>query len=116
MAVKSPEFMASAKLMLSSSSEIDFRNAVSRAYYSVYHSALQNSIRIGLPQYATGSTHERLVESFKNNGHKPIAYRVADHHRKRCIADYKTEVDLSHAQAHSQILSMEQLISDLDAL
>lgn len=89
-----------------SGSEMARRAAASKAYYSLFHTAMHYSSKVCQvsPKAFAGSTHSGLSQSFKDAAARhpevsgdlrKIAIMLADCHRKRCEADYELAEDFS---------------------
>lgn len=116
MAVEPWEFLSSADESLERFAEIHWRNAVSRAYYGVYHQASVTIRRLGWPEYAAGSTHDRLSALFVDQGKKALGYRLKHLHRVRCNADYNISDHLSLSCATDHVAAAKGIVGELDRL
>ena len=76
--------------------EIACRNAVSRAYYAVYHHALSHADTQDWACYEMPA-HQGLAERYAANQHKALAYQLTDLHKSRCAADY--QLNYTYAKA-----------------
>lgn len=93
MSVSSADFLASASALKKSGAEIDFRNCVSRAYYSAYHAArpIAESHFPDPNAHLRMGDHERLSERFKAARTKSalsVTYILEFLKRERRRADY----------------------------
>jgi len=100
------EFAAFAEQLARQSTEIDWRNSVSRTYYAAYHQALSVSDRC--PEIPTGSVgmHQQLINRFKYQGTKDartIAAALSAMKRLRSVADYELQNVVLQGQAQQQI-------------
>lgn len=116
MAVEPAEFLLSADASLAQESEIFWRNAVSRAYYGVFHQAQATAKDRGWPEYAAGATHERLAALYVDQGERALGYRLKHMHRLRCSADYDIADGLSLAAATDQVVMAKKLADDVAKL
>lgn len=66
MAISAKDFLNTASSCLSEDTECDYRNAASRAYYSMYHavSGIQTQT---IPHYSGGGVHHSLVVHLQNS-------------------------------------------------
>lgn len=62
MPVNPTDFIISARESLSQGREASYRSCISRAYYALYHAALEKSIIGGYTRNAAQSAHRQLVE------------------------------------------------------
>lgn len=113
MAVEPAEFLSSAEDSLAKPGEIFWRNAVSRAYYGVFHLAQATAKARGWPSYASGGTHERLAQLYVDQGERALGYRLKHVHRLRCGADYDISDMLSQATATDQVAAAKKLAEDV---
>ncbi|ROL94152.1 hypothetical protein BK636_02035 [Pseudomonas chlororaphis] len=102
------------------SCEIDYRSAVSRGYYSVYHVAQETADRLGLPcaDRRDVGAHEQLISRFeaKGPGLKKLARRLRDKKRIRCVADYQLNEIVTKDEARLFVAEIERLAQDIDAI
>lgn len=86
--------------------EAAFRTAISRAYYSIYHNALDYAMNQGFPKPKSDS-HAKLIEHFKledieNN--KRIAVKIDELYQWRIRSDYRADFkNLSQSVVSSAI-------------
>lgn len=117
MPIVSADFLTSSKSCLELGSEVDFRNAVSRAYYAMYHEA-RSSLNCQ-PNYS-GSQHSNLIGYLKNKSEnklesydsfqmKLLGYRLDQQRRARHEADYDLDiVDVTKGIAEVAIGTAEE--------
>ncbi|MBU9388982.1 hypothetical protein KTE71_15775 [Burkholderia multivorans] len=93
MTVTSTDFLTCAEAIANGGSEIDHRSAISRAYYSAYHAALEIA-DLHFPDHeahiAKGE-HQRLSDRFLKSSNpkaRGVAYMLIDLKRSRHRADY----------------------------
>lgn len=105
MTVSSADFLTSADAAHNAGSEIDFRNCVSRAYYSVFHAASPVAdAHFPDPNAGTAmGTHARLSKRFLASSSlkaKGVGYVLENMKRARVRADYDLgdTIDASDAQ------------------
>ncbi len=101
---------------LNQTTEVDYRNAASRAYYAAYH-ACKNIAEQKKINLSAGATHEKLILGLKNSRNKDlqrlgnILQNMRDSRHK---ADYKINDTFSYQEA-KKILGMAiKLKKDLD--
>lgn len=115
MPVSASDFVAAAETLCHGESEIDWRNAISRAYYGAFHHAsahvqMCHEIPHGVEP---GGSHERVILRYKHNGGnetKVIAYILSDLKTRRKTADYRLGSDCSFGEAVSQIAKARKVI------
>ncbi|MBI6605161.1 MULTISPECIES: hypothetical protein [Pseudomonas] len=120
MSVSADEFLILGRRLLEGENEIDFRSAVSRGYYSIYHVAQETANRLALPcgvRRDVGA-HEQLIARFetKGPGLKKIARRLRDKKRTRCVADYQLGEVVTKDEARLFVAEVERLAQEIDAI
>ncbi len=124
MPITQKDLINSAKLMINagnlSLSEVDYRNAISRAYYAAYHEAdrVANKYSKGNSGNKHGM-HEKLIN--KLISHPNIQQRDAVINqigsllrmckKQRVRADYRLRATLSKTDAEATLLNCEQIIN-----
>ena len=82
------------RLADSGSTAADFRSAVSRAYYAVYHGAHGLLMSLGLAPATDKWAHDDVRDHFQNSNCtvlERLSTMMGDLHGKRLDADYKLE-------------------------
>lgn len=118
MAVQPCDFVTAAETLSAGATEIDWRNAVSRAYYGAFHHASLHVDRCkAIPHHAErGGSHEAAIRRFELNGDtagKSIAYVLTDMKTKRKTADYRIESGVSAAEAVTQVAKARKVIQKI---
>lgn len=120
MSVSADEFLIQGRRLLEGENEIDFRSAVSRGYYSVYHVAQETANRLALPGGVKRDVgaHEHLISRFetKGPGLKKLARRLRDKKRIRCVADYQLDEAVTKDEARLFMAEVERLAQEIDAI
>ena len=94
MTVAHSDFLASASVSHNAGTEIDFRNCISRSYYSIYHAAL-NAAELHLPDpnaHLQMGSHERLCLRYRVPNPaavRGLSYVIETAKRGRRRADYE---------------------------
>jgi len=110
------DFLHRAKRLLQpEAAEADIRNAVSRAYYAVFHYAKLNADRFSWPS-CCGSTHERLFQQYEDNRQEALSYRLRDLHRHRVKADYQLQHVILYSEVKKHLASCEDTLKRAGAL
>lgn len=118
MPVTNDDFIESARKMFHGGREIDFRNAVSRAYYAAYHEAkkIADQHANGVPHSKAG-VHEKIIQKLKNHAggnNEPIIRQIGDmlKHCKsqRIKADYKLSTNVNQTNSSICIQYCKNLI------
>lgn len=108
-------------------SEIKYRNAISRMYYSLFHATLSFAETEFTPPPSTfrGSTHAKLAGMLQQSFNKDLPRRIklrklgvslAALHQTRCDADYQLGKNLTIADMESHKLSCLARIKDIENL
>ncbi|MDV9032716.1 hypothetical protein Q7C30_011485 [Pseudomonas sp. RAC1] len=128
MSVSYKDFLDDAKDFLShGASEIRFRNSVSRAYYSLYHVALQHADEVKLPPVSsqTGPTHKNLRAYYADGLYsdktlqvkmKRVGYALKALHEARCKADYQLGSNVTALDADAHLKRCELMIALVEEL
>jgi uncharacterized protein (UPF0332 family) len=96
--MESSEFIKSANTLVKGSNEVDYRNAISRAYYGAFHACSDLASQNNLD--SIGSCHERLVSALKSHPKfVSIANKLHDAKGKRTIADYNLSRKMTQSEA-----------------
>ncbi|WP_146603155.1 hypothetical protein [Pseudomonas sp. 2848] len=120
MSVSADEFLIQGRRLLNGADEIDFRSAVSRGYYSIYHVAQEAADRLGLPNSGRRDVgaHEQLISRFetKGPGLKKLARRLRNQKRIRCVADYQLDEVVTKDEARLFVAEIEKLAKEIDSI
>jgi uncharacterized protein (UPF0332 family) len=130
MSVSFEDFLKSAKELLdnSSSTEIDFRNLISRSYYALFHLSKQKAITLNLPiptippkdkPYSDLGSHEKIFVKFEKHSETHIrALGRMMYQRKECRrkADYEISDSITKYQAQQHFYAIEGIIQELEQL
>jgi len=116
MAIEYKDILDSANRMLSSPSEVDQRNSISRAYYAAYHAC--HPVYDKLPMLAIektvkGGVHVKFISRFKHSVDikvRQVGYILAALHQKRCVADYEIHMDVEQSDAQLIYLQSQKAI------
>lgn len=118
---------SSKRLSDSNLEEIDFRNILSRAYYSAYHSTLElaeKSLSIPCSQLG-GSTHKKLSElliAYKNDDAETqktvrrLGARISVLHSLRVRADYFLDETVQQTDAESIVKNVTEVLHVVAAI
>jgi len=100
------EFASFAEHLAKRSTEIEWRNSVSRAYYAAYHQALSIADRCPPPVSGSMGMHQQLINRFKELGTKEgrnIAQSLYAMKRLRTVSDYELHNVVMQHHAHQQL-------------
>ena len=128
MSVTYHDFIASAEAMnVNPSLEVDRRTAASRAYYGVYHCALQtaNSVGSDAPLSSfSGSSHEKLRCFYSDENmrdefakrRRAVGYMLKQAHMVRCLADYRLSEDFSDVTLEAHLIACKRIIDKISLI
>jgi uncharacterized protein (UPF0332 family) len=131
MAVNNYSFIEEAERALNSGSteEITYRNAVSRAYYGLYHCALAHADTLLKPPLSAcgGGSHKKVSDFYKVQLAKTreetlkfrsIGYKLLQLHSQRIKSDYHLHLEVFKEDAEAMITitkALHQSLVDLGA-
>ena len=113
------DFLLTARRLLSSAEESDWRSAISRAYYAVFHFGCDFYRAHGLDLGMGGQVHSNLYIGLNNCGHAAVhtlAGRVDSLRGDRADADYDLRRPVSNAKAITCVRQAETIIADFLAI
>lgn len=113
------EFQDTAERLARGVTEGDWRSAISRAYYGVFHYFREFFLAHGLDIGQGGVSHNSLYVGLHNCGIPSVAdigTRVDDLRSTRTRADYNLKARISSAIADAAVLEGRQLVADFRAL
>lgn len=122
MSVSYQDFLQSAEALLNNkeSTEIDFRNLISRSYYAVF--LLSREIAETLPNpigdnYDKLRSHEKVIIKFsKHDNFARIGYLIKQRKLMREKADYENHLDIIREESAKHFFESKALISKLENL
>lgn len=107
-----------AKALGRGKSEVDQRNAASRAYYAAYHRCLPIAESIGLSGETKG-VHRNLIDTLTTTRDirvKSMGYMLDQCRSLRVKADYEIHIEFSAENARLVMSQCERIMSKADAL
>jgi uncharacterized protein (UPF0332 family) len=113
------EFLATAESLSLGSRESDWRSAISRAYYAVFHQFREFFLGHGLNLGRSGQAHFSLYSGLLNCGFPAAATlgsRIDQLRSDRVGADYNLAGPVDHMQAQDSVQVARDLIADLQGL
>lgn len=98
------------------SSEVEWRSGASRAYYALFHKALEVADSCLPPNPFHGGEHTRLTDRFVAHSFKgkSLAYRLIDMKKVRTLADYKLAYGFSQQEALDLVAACPILFKQAD--
>lgn len=125
MSVSANDFFTSAEVLLNNpdSTEIDFRNLISRSYYAAFHLSKQIAATLPVPidknVYKKLGSHEKVIIKFEKNPDlhlRKLGWLIKQRRNKRSNADYDIYFHIKRAEAAQHFLAIKDLLAKLEAL
>ena len=127
MSVVFNDFLISAEVLLSNpnSTEIDFRNLISRSYYALFHLSKEKASTLNLPvpvkneEYKELGSHEKVFIKFQkhtNSDFRLLGQQMKRHKLARVKADYYINEHIVKTEARNHFLAVKDLIQKLEQL
>jgi len=125
MSVSHRDFYNSAQVLLDNpdSTEIDFRNSISRSYYAVFQLSREIASKLPLPihpdDYQKLDIHDKVIIRFEKHPDKRIqvvSYLIKQLRAQRMIADYDTNLDIKRIETTQHFYAVQRLLSSLEGL
>jgi uncharacterized protein (UPF0332 family) len=113
------EFQDTAERLAQGNTEGDWRSAMSRAYYAVFHYFRSLFLSHGLDLGRGGQAHFNLYVGLMNSGFPaitPIGGKVDDLRDNRVRADYDLNSTVSQQDAASSVQAARSILTDFQAL
>ena len=122
MSVSPGDMLSAARELAERSTEIDHRNAASRAYYAAFHRCMPIAKNIGLLAHPNTGSHANLISTLTTNPNSGpakrqlmrLGYTLADCRKLRVEADYQPESDFTRHTAQHVIGQWERLFAQAD--
>ena len=100
-------------------SEVDLRNATSRAYYAAYHRC--RLLAENLPALAghQGGVHRFVIDTLTENKSwklKSLGYMLDQCRKLRVEADYDIKSEFQHQDAHNVLAVSEKILKKADSI
>lgn len=125
MSVSHNDFYTAAEALLNNpnSTEIDFRNLISRSYYAVFHLSREISTDFAIPidetAYRKLGSHEKVIIKFEKHSDKrfqALAILIKQRKTKRANADYDISLDIKRQETAQHFHAVKGLLAKLEAL
>ena len=95
-------------------SEVDQRNATSRAYYAAFHAATSLAESLGLERLQSVSVHRDLIEALTaRTSPRPlisIGYMLEQCRKRRTMADYAIDSEFPEGLAETALTDCEAIL------
>jgi len=111
------EFFVLAQELMQGHREVDYRSAVSRAYYSAFHACRTLLKNIPNLPGSIGTSHQRVIDELLSHSDKQInslgnKLKVARDLRQK--ADYQLERAFSRYEASRLLSQVQKILSEVD--
>jgi uncharacterized protein (UPF0332 family) len=119
MSVSPIDFLHTAENSLKSTSEIDHRNAASRAYYSAFHHCGPLANHLDPVATPKSGLHNAFIDIFINSSNfksKAIGYMLRQCHDLRIKADYHIGDEFHRHEAEITIKQAKRIYEAVDKL
>jgi hypothetical protein len=125
MSVSHRDFYNSAEALLDNpySTEIDFRNAISRSYFAVFQLSRVIASKLPLPidpvEYQKLDIHDKVIIRFEKNPDKRIqsvSYLIKQLRALGMAADYDSNLDIKRLETTQHFYAVQKLLSSLEGL
>ena len=125
MSVSFKDFYTSAEILLNNpdSTEIDFRNLISRSYYAVFHLSREISANLPAPineeAYRKLGSHEKVIIKFEQHADRhlrKLGELIKQRKSKRANADYDINLDIKRLETAQHFYAVKDLLAKLEAL
>lgn len=118
MSVTPNELLEAAKALGRGDSEVDWRNAASRAYYAARHRCLPIGQSVGLLVQPRRGMHQQLIDvltEHPNRTLKSLGYALKQCRDLRVKADYRIEIDFPPRSARIALTQSENILINAEA-
>ncbi len=125
MSVSHRDFYNSAEVLLHNpdSTEMDFRNVISRSYFAVFQLSREIASKLPLPidptEYQKLDIHDKVIIRFEKNLDKRIqavSYLIKQLRALRMNADYDTNLDIKRLETTQHFYAAQRLLNSLEGL
>ena len=109
------EFQDTAERLVQGTTEGDWRSAMSRAYYAVFHFFLDFFLANGLDLGGGANAHSNLYLGLHNCGQpsiSPLGNRVDSLRRARVLADYNLNATVNQTTAMKTVQRARDVVND----
>lgn len=120
MSVTPDDFIDAAETLILNNTEMDFRNAASRAYYGAYHrSFIYAHHHLGIPADVDGGSHYAVSESYLSKSdlsYRKVSILLRQAKAIRVTADYHLSVNFDENLAATALEQAKRIIESVDSL
>ena len=108
-----------ARAIVQGGSEVDLRNATSRAYYAAYHRCQLLAENLPEPAAHQGSVHRLVIDTLTKNKSwklKSLGYMLDQCRKLRVEADYDIKSEFRDQDAHNALAVGEKILKKADSI
>lgn len=119
MAVTPNALFEAARVIGHGKSEVDLRNATSRAYYAAYHRCRLLAENLPAPAAHQGGVHRIVIDTLTENKSwklKSLGYMLDQCRKLRVEADYDINSEFRHQDAHNVLAVGEKILKKADSI
>lgn len=115
------EFLNAAKSLLQKEevTEVDYRNAVSRAYYCAFHTCSNLLKKYPPSERQCGAEHEKIIDGLlehQNKSFHRLGHQLKGAKLRRAKADYRLAEVLTIQDANIVIKSVEKILQEINKI
>ena len=119
MSVTPRELLEAAGALGQRGSEVDLRNAASRAYYAAYHQCrrLAQDLRLR-PAPGSGGVHRRVIDALtgsRDRKLKSLGYMLEQCRKLRVSADYNIDEEFPPGHARTALMQCRKILNRAEA-
>ena len=120
MAVTPRELLEAAGALEQRGSEVDLRNAASRAYYAAYHQCrrLAQDLRLR-PAPGSGGAHRRVIDALTGSRDmklRSLGYMLEQCRQLRVAADYGIEAEFPSGDARTALVQCGKILDKAESI
>ena len=117
MPVTANALLEAAKVLGRGETEVDRRNAASRAHYAAYHRCLPVGRSVGLSAQPGQGVHRQLIDTLTGNPSrelKSLGYMLELCRKRRVEADYAIETEFPSEKTRIVLAQCEKILNKAD--
>jgi len=111
------EFLTSAQKLIEKNSEVDYRNAASRAYYCAFHLCRILLEKLPQSQDNIGTSHQKIIDALLLSSDKRLKLlgnQLKMARQLRHKADYKVDIKFTRYEASRVLSYVRKMVLEVD--
>jgi uncharacterized protein (UPF0332 family) len=111
------EFLTSAQKLIEANSEVDYRNAASRAYYCAFHLCRILLEKLPQSQDNIGTSHQKIIDALLLSSDKRLKLlgnQLKMARQLRHKADYKVDIKFTRYEASRVLSYVRKIVLEVD--